>query len=1156
MRHCSCQFNEGRVLFPAERLRVAWCGAMAHFAAADAEAMVFSAKSQAVESIDALHVLSTLSTSLRTGQLIPKNVYVCPTGQTDLAVAGLHRSFDHYVPTSDFAMKMHARPRYTAYLLFDLSTLLRDNHMHSVFQHTLDGKCLVDMFRRASALDKLQDLSLVALCVVLVWLQKLKDTEHAYILLMCSQGKHRSQFMARLIFLGLDLIRRIRDFDYNLRYDWIAEERIMVAQFDRSRKQQKQHPDCCLDVVRGWHRHFQSCQFISVVMSDALHEESCAINNRGAPEFSLQVCLEKLNVQTLGSFRHLVGQSERDLIKVSSLVNRFNTLKSWLFLVRQGVGALWPHKCSICSLKERLPWTWRENVPTFFRIVILDAQRACAAVAQGGQLPAEKRIAWADMGDSSEEEEQSESKKKGSARTQSQSSTGASLRTAGDSASSHGERLADASLRTVRDSAASQQPRPKRSALKGTQPRTSALNVRFVEQRDAESDVEFLCETKEYWQMKINLEAKVVLSFELASLSDEEARCDVVVKMKCGSGHPYVITSVTKVRTSLFDAAQHLMSYDDRFCAEVCFLKEKVAMSGIPIAFNESMSALHVVQVLILLHLLSILLTDDPFEFGLTYYFVDAVGRCCLEMAKVDIFELMARYVYFLWVAPRVDNECWNGGLFGLFIASKTAQSVKWWTLMQSAIKSCSESAFCEEYCCITEVTKDKFNTEMQEIEERCKRSPVRAPPSLPDHMYWIQHDCAVDVDSALTVPRVLQPLRTSASSVHGKWGNNNGSQIEVTRDNCVSECHCCLLVSDAMIPYDVTLATLLTDVALQLEDAFPACALPIPWWLPVSARGAMARPAVQKPLPESSTEHHLHAIQYRVLGLLLLSTLKPDNVMHPHLRCHFEYHVGKLLAMEIHRENLNNVLVSDFMRGCGVVFGTGDGWLEEKVRKRANAGVPLHGLLVHSMWGEKCRVQRYLDSANEDDTIFLIATSCPNQDRNPNQERNVVDCKKHFEMCGYGSLRNGFHGFSERYCRQLMFHALHYTECQGVAGRGRRDPGDTGRGLGFVYELAGEMGLHCERNEQYHSNPLRRLRIFEMPRWLPRFYSQKVQEDMPGSHFDHMPPCGRKCFLRDDIDLCRTVEETQRKRFITFEKMTMTLARQSSSNGIAFVRD
>lgn len=1126
------------------------CGAMAHLAGADEdEDVVFSSKTpdggkKPVDGIDALNVLSMLLTLFRDAAYLPKRVTVCVCGQTDLAYGGLHNHFDHYVPTSDFASRMHQRQSNVAYLLFDLTSLLQDNHIHGVFNHTLDGHCLLEPFRRARALDPLQDLSLVALCVVFLWLQKLKDKDDAFILCMCGQGKHRSQYMARLLWLGLDLVKRTQRLKFDLHYKWVAQERIMRAQVDRHKRQQKQHPDCCFDIVRGWHRFYRSYQFVSVVLSDALHDMSKVTQHSGVPPtFSLQVCLQKLKLEPVGDIKGLVGNNEKDLIQFSSLMHRVNNLKSWLFLVRQGLSSLWPEKCSICSQLSHVPWTWREDVPLFFKHIILAAQEACLeANKEAGRLAPEKKIPWADLQDDTSDDELPNP----SSASKSKIPRGASLGTALEqSTSSNSQASGGVSLRTAVEVARSQQ--PGRSSLR-TGPSRHRRGVRF---QDPESDVEFLCETSEYWQMKIDVEAKVVLSFEKSSLSDEEARKDVVLKMKTCSGDPYLVTNTKMApRSSLSKAAKQLIECDDRFCAEVTFLKQRLAESGIPIMLDSSMSALHMIELFVLLHLLSILLTDHSMPFGLTYYFVDAVGRAFSDMAGVDIFELMARYLYLLWLTPAMDNEAWNRGFFGLLIPRNKVMSVQWWNLMQLSINNCSESAFCEEYCCVTQVVDAKYALEIQEIEERFKRSPVRVAPSLPDHAHWIQHDAAANVVSSSTLPRVLQPFRVSAGSVEGHWGKDNGSQIEVTRNNCVSECHCCYIVADAKIPHDITLANLLTDVADQLQDAFPGCNLPIPWWLAAASRGAMAREVSPEPLPESSTEKHMHAMQYRILGGLLMSTLKPDNVMHPHLRCHFEYHVGKLLSLEILRNNLAKVLVSDFMRGCGIVFGSGEGWLEDKVRKRAKGGVRLHGLLVHSVWGEKCRVQRYLDVENEDDTIFLIPISCPNQDR------NTLTCKNHFEVCGYGTVCNGYHGFAERYSRQLMFHALHYTQCKGVKRRGHEDPESSDRGLGFVYELAGEMGLHCEQNEQYHSNPARRLRIFDLPRWVPRFFSEPVRSKMPGSHFDHMPPCGRKCFLKEEIDQCYALEAMQRLRFLQFEKLVLRLTDKSSCRGVVVLND
>ena len=298
------------------------CGAMAHLAEADADAVVFSAKSPAggrkpVECIDALNVLSMLVTLFKLPMHLPQRITVCVCGQTDLAHAGVHRDFDHHVPTSDFAMRMQQRRRNVAYVLFDLTSLLKENHVHGVFCHTLDGHCLLETFRRRRALDPLQDLSLVALIVTLLWLQKLKEKEDVFILCMCGQGKHRSQYMARLLWLGLDLVKRIQRLQFDLHYKWVAQDRIMSAQMDRKQRQQKQATDCCFDVVRGWHRFYKANQFISLDLSDALHESSKTANERGVPEFSLEVCLQKLKTEPVGDIKALLGSNEKDLIRFS-----------------------------------------------------------------------------------------------------------------------------------------------------------------------------------------------------------------------------------------------------------------------------------------------------------------------------------------------------------------------------------------------------------------------------------------------------------------------------------------------------------------------------------------------------------------------------------------------------------------------------------------------------------------------------------------------------------------------------------------------------------------------------------------------------------------------------------------------------------------------
>ena len=48
---------------------------------------------------------------------------------------------------------------------------------------------------------------------------------------------------------------------------------------------QRQHPDCCVDVVQGWHRFLNSSQYVSVLSTGKLHAHALA--GEGT-EFDLQ----------------------------------------------------------------------------------------------------------------------------------------------------------------------------------------------------------------------------------------------------------------------------------------------------------------------------------------------------------------------------------------------------------------------------------------------------------------------------------------------------------------------------------------------------------------------------------------------------------------------------------------------------------------------------------------------------------------------------------------------------------------------------------------------------------------------------------------------------------------------------------------------------
>ena len=48
---------------------------------------------------------------------------------------------------------------------------------------------------------------------------------------------------------------------------------------------QRQHPDCCADVVQGWHRCLNSSRYVSVSLMDKLHAGAFGCEGTG---FDLQ----------------------------------------------------------------------------------------------------------------------------------------------------------------------------------------------------------------------------------------------------------------------------------------------------------------------------------------------------------------------------------------------------------------------------------------------------------------------------------------------------------------------------------------------------------------------------------------------------------------------------------------------------------------------------------------------------------------------------------------------------------------------------------------------------------------------------------------------------------------------------------------------------
>ena len=633
-------------------------------------------------------------------------------------------------------------------------------------------------------------------------------------------------------------------------------------------------------------------------------------------------------------------------------------------------------------------------------------------------------------------------------------------------------------------------------------------------------------------QMDLCTESRALISFSLVEKSAHEAERAWLVRQP-PKGLPWLIMkSKGQEVENMKTVAEALLQEQPKIQEELRLMWQHLNnVARVPIAKRDDMHPLYQLQFFLFLHMLSILLHGcASLCFGVSACFLDAVGQHFWFRMQFDILELVARYLYALWSSPAVDAEAWNQGFYGFFIPNNQMRACIWWKSMQEAILSQSGDVFCEEYFCVTRsVAADgrEFAKEIEEILFRYRRSPVRVIPQVPHFHYWISHDALSPCSESAVAPRILQPFRSSSFHIDGTWGQNDGKPGNLRPENLVSEPHGFLHV-EAPLPSALTLSQLMGPMMRRLADSYHAAGFGCPWWVPRTEIRAR-HPIFDTKVPEGDSLYYSETLEYQMLGALFMSAFRPDNVMHPHLRCHFEFHVGKLLAVEIYRGTLDAVTVVDFMAGCGVCFTAGEGgWLEEKLEKRKKVGTEPLTLYAHCMWGAKCRVQRYIDA--EVDIIYMIPSAC---------HIHKV-CANHLQLCGYGCICNGYHGFTERYARQLMFHALQYLGCAGVESRGLQDAARGADDLGFAYDLMGQLGLHCPKNEQYHVNPDRRLQLFHLPKWAPKFLGEIARANKPPEELETWPPCQMACFLKKDVEAAREAQRNQTRQFQAFENLTL----------------
>lgn len=361
-----------------------------------------------------------------------------------------------------------------------------------------------------------------------------------------------------------------------------------------------------------------------------------------------------------------------------------------------------------------------------------------------------------------------------------------------------------------------------------------------------------------------------------------------------------------------------------------------------------------------------------------------------------------------------------------------------WWQHQQLSAQQIMEISFSEEYAIMLydplEDVKDKQrDEELENLRRRIDLMDIPLGAELPAESAFTQHDVYVDAQESLPTPRAVPVFRCSAGVAEVDWGNKTGQPQGLTRDNVISETHCCLEVE---VPVLLTMTLFHLIGTRDWKQSFGDCTLPVPFWLSSTeeACGSSARASDGRNdlAPTSvSTQIHLQA-----LGAEIMATLRPDNVMHPHLRCHVEFILGMFASVHLEREDAHEIPLHEFLEGCGIRVQTRSlvdeeqGWVAEFYDKRHGDGLDqVVRPMLHTIWGEKRRALGYSEDGDPKNVwYYLVHDPCP----------FGSFCTDHKVLLGFGTLCNYWHGFNKKHgnlCTLAANRALGYTQ---IGNKGR----------------------------------------------------------------------------------------------------------------------
>jgi hypothetical protein len=341
-------------------------------------------------------------------------------------------------------------------------------------------------------------------------------------------------------------------------------------------------------------------------------------------------------------------------------------------------------------------------------------------------------------------------------------------------------------------------------------------------------------------------------------------------------------------------------------------------------------------------------------------------------------------------------------------------------------------------------------------------------------------------------------------------WGAGDGNSTTVTTHNFVRTSNCCLMV-DVDLSTDVTVEAVLGANVLQhlvsgwAATNMTACAQDWKWLL----------------------------CWYSAVGELFFSRLRPQNVFHPHLRAHVEFHAGLLLEKELSRRSAGSMPLATFLASLGINFAPASDvpkafWGSSNAGKADHAST--YNLFMHTSWGERVSPCTF----SEDGGVYVLHSVCPFM------EQKSRPCQQHLLVAGMGTVCNQYHPLEKKYGQALKSHAQSYMHLTHNQERGTWNTDDVTalNRPGFGRTVAEKCGFVFLGSEAYHCDPRQRLQLLGLPRFVPKLLVEKQRKELDPMELCTYMRCEEYLWKKSEWEKCNACEDAVRQAHMDFAKL------------------